>query len=369
MDRNYMKRALQLSKKGCALTCPNPMVGAVIVKDGRIIGEGWHHGPGLPHAEVEALRLCREDPKGGTMYVTLEPCNHFGRTPPCTEAIINAGIAEVKIAVADPNPRVTGGGATRLREVGIKVETGVEQAEAREINQRFFYHCQTGRPWVIMKAAMSLDGKIATVGGESQWITGEKARHFVHELRSQVAAVLVGSGTLLQDNPQLTNRLVKSGGRQPLKILLDSELQVTAQHNLVSQNPQQLIVFCTQRAVKAKIEALQGLGVKVIQQNSGARVNLEEALATLGAFEIQSVLVEGGSEIFAGFSMQNLLNEYYLFYAPFFIGGSQAKGVIAGTGIDTLSAAHRLWVKSTRRVGSDILLHAYKEELQACLQD
>jgi diaminohydroxyphosphoribosylaminopyrimidine deaminase/5-amino-6-(5-phosphoribosylamino)uracil reductase len=205
--QDFMKRALELSELGAPLVYPNPMVGAVIVKDGRIIGEGWHHGPGLPHAEVEALRVCREEPAGATMYVTLEPCNHWGRTPPCTKAVIEAGIAEVQIAIRDNNCRVAGGGIAALTEAGIKVAIGLCREEALEINRSFFHYCHTGRPWVIMKAATSLDGKIATTGGQSRWITGEPARRLVHQLRSRVGAVLIGSGTMLADDPELTNRL------------------------------------------------------------------------------------------------------------------------------------------------------------------
>ena len=279
-DLKFMRRALQLSRRGEALACPNPMVGAVIVKDGQIIGEGWHHGPGQPHAEVEALRACREDPKGTTLYVTLEPCNHYGRTPPCTEAIIKAGIKIVKIALLDPNRAVTGGGAARLRAAGIEVEIGIAGAEALELNRKFCHFCLKGQPWVIMKAAMSLDGKIATSSGQSQWITGEASRRLVHQLRSQVGAVLIGSGTMVQDNPELSNRLTPLAS-QPLKVLLDSELKVTPESNLVAKNPRRLLVFCTRKAHPAREEQLQRLGVQVVRQQAEERVDLINVMATL----------------------------------------------------------------------------------------
>lgn len=363
----FMKRALELSEKGASLTYPNPMVGAVIVKDGRIIGEGWHHGPGLPHAEVEALKSCREDPAEATLYVTLEPCNHWGRTPPCTKAIIEARIAEVQIAIRDTNFRVAGGGTAKLEEAGIKVQVGLCRDEALEINRSFFHYCHTGRPWVIMKAATSLDGKIATAGGESRWITGEPARRLVHQLRSQVGAVLIGSGTMLADDPELTNRLFEPVTRQPLKIVLDSALKIPLTGKLIRNNPAGLLLFCTERATSAKISQLESLGVRVYQQAGSGRVNIPEVLDVLGSQGIQSVLVEGGAEVFAGFLKDDFINEFYLMYAPFFIGGTTAKGVIGGSGIQSLPDAPRLTVKSLSRVGEDILVHAYKEEPTTCL--
>jgi diaminohydroxyphosphoribosylaminopyrimidine deaminase/5-amino-6-(5-phosphoribosylamino)uracil reductase len=362
-----MKRALELSEKGVSLVHPNPMVGAVIVKNGQIIGEGWHHGPGLPHAEVEALNSCREDPTGATLYVTLEPCNHWGRTPPCTKAIIEARIAEVQIAIQDNNCRVAGGGIAKLEAAGIKVETGLCRDEALEINRSFFYYCHTGRPWVIMKAATSLDGKIATAGGESRWITGEPARRLVHQFRSQVGAVLIGSGTMLADDPELTNRLFEPVSRHPLKVVLDSALKIPLTGKLIGNNPQDLLLFCTGKASPAKISQLESLGVRVYQQTGSGRVNIPEVLDILGSQGIQSVLVEGGAEIFAGFLQDDAVNEFYLMYAPFFIGGAAARGVIGGSGIQGLQEAHRLRVKSLSRIGEDILVHAYKEELTACL--
>lgn len=364
-DLSFMKRALELSKKGQYLTCPNPMVGAVIVKDGQIIGEGWHHGPGLPHAEIEALKSCRTDPKGATMYVTLEPCNHYGRTPPCSEAIIKAGIGEVIYALSDPNP-VAGGGAERLRKAGIKTQAGLGRCEALEINRKFLHFCLTGRPWVIMKVAMSLDGKIATTGGESQWITSERSRKLVHQLRAEVNSVLVGSGTLLADNPQLTNRMFKTFSRQPLKVLLDSKLQLTREHRIIGENPADLIVFCTTQAPLKKEKELRSLGVKIIRQERAGMIDLSEAMASLGALGVQSVLVEGGSSTFTSFWESGLVNEYYLFFGPFFIGGDLAPGVLR-RGVPSLGEVERLKIESVKKIGPDILIHAYKEEPQSCL--
>ena len=300
------------------------------------------------------------------MYVTLEPCNHYGRTPPCSEAIIKAGIGEVVYAISDPNP-VAGGGGERLMRAGVKTRAGLGRKEALEVNRKFLHFCLTGRPWVIMKAAMSLDGKIATVGGESQWITGERSRKLVHKLRAEVNSVLVGSGTLLADDPQLTNRMFRVASRQPLKVLLDSKLQVTQEHRIIGGQPEDLIVFCTARAELEKAEKLSSLGVRIVRQDTGGRVNLTEALASLGELGIESVLLEGGSSVFASFWELGLINEYYLFYGPFFIGGDSAPGVLGGRGVKSLAEVEHLKVESVKKIGSDILVHAYKEETQSCL--
>lgn len=363
-DEKAMRRALVLARKGYGRTYPNPMVGAVIVKDGEIIGEGWHHGPGQPHAEVEALRSCTTDPKGATLLVTLEPCNHFGRTPPCTEAIIRAGIGKVRYAVADPNPGVAGGGAQRLREAGIPASEGIGRTGAVALNQAYFHHCRTGRPWVIMKAGMSLDGKIALADGESQWITGMDSGRQVHRLRSQVGAVLVGIGTALRDNPHLTCRLKNPRSyRQPFKVLLDSKLRVTADSFLVGESPDKLVVFCTTQAPPAKEAELTRRKVRVFRQDAPGEINPEEVLRTLGKLGIQSVLIEGGHYVYASFVEAGLVDEYYLFYAPFWIGGDAAVGVLGGKGLQLLAEKAELKLDSVRRCGEDLLVHAYRKKL------
>lgn len=363
-EERFMRRALQLSLKGRGLTYPNPMVGAVIVRDGRIIGEGWHRGAGQSHAEVEALAHCIEDPRGAAIYVTLEPCNHYGRTPPCTEAILRAGITEVYYAIDDPNP-VAGGGAQRLREAGVAVRSGICREEALEVNRAFIYHCQTGRPWVVMKAAMSLDGKIACRGGESRWITGEAARRSVHELRSQVGAVLVGVGTAIQDRPRLTDRR-RGERRQPLKVVLDSELRIPLDSPLVTEEPQRLVVFCSGRASDVTAEHLAAQGATVI--NLGPSLELESVLMELGARGVRSVLVEGGSKVFTAFHRCGLVHEYALFYAPIFIGGADSLGVLGGGSVARPMDAPRMTVRSIHRMGPDILIRGYSEGGVACLQ-
>jgi diaminohydroxyphosphoribosylaminopyrimidine deaminase/5-amino-6-(5-phosphoribosylamino)uracil reductase len=364
----YMRRALDLAKLGQGKTYPNPLVGAVIVKNGQNIGEGWHRGPGQAHAEVDALNNCQVCPRGATLYVTLEPCNHYGRTPPCTEAIIAAGIAEVKYAVSDPNPAVRGQGAGRLRDAGIRVEAGLLKLEAVTINRMFFRHCLTGRPWVILKAALSLDAKINSAGGQSKWITGTAARTKVHQLRMEVGAVLIGSGTLHADDPLLTSRLAGEAPRQPLKVLLDRKLSLSPTANLASRAPEMLLVFCNRSVAPTKVQALTEMGVQVFPSRFGEEWSVADILACLGELGVQSVLVEGGSGIYSSLADGDLADEYYLFYAPFFMGGGGALPVVVNAGIAAVSEARRLHIDSVEQIGTDVLIHLYKEELTECLR-
>ena len=365
-----MRRALALAKKGHGKVYPNPMVGAVVVKEGEIIGEGWHQGPGRPHAEVEALKSCIVDPAGAKIFVTLEPCNHFGRTPPCTEAIIRAGLVEVHYAVADPNPNVAGSGAQRLKQAGIHVEEGLREQEALSLNREFFHHCLTDSPWVVMKAGMSLDGKIAMADGESKWITGPGSRRQVHRLRSRIGAVLIGIGTAQKDDPLLSTRLKGIGYHQPLKVVLDGKLSLSLESRLVAESPELLVVFCTQEAPEQKERELIDRGVRVHRQAGKGRVNPVEVLGTLGGLGIQSVLVEGGHEVYASFVELGLVHEYYLFYAPFLMGGENSIGVVGGVGITSLEKAPRLKIESIKRYGEDILIHAWgKGGAPYCLRD
>jgi diaminohydroxyphosphoribosylaminopyrimidine deaminase/5-amino-6-(5-phosphoribosylamino)uracil reductase len=366
-EEQYMRLALDLAKQGRGAAYPNPLVGAVLVKDGQIIGTGWHRGPGQAHAEVAALRGCQGSPRGATLYVTLEPCNHHGRTPPCTETIIAAGIAEVKYAVADPNPAVGGKGAERLRAAGIRVTAGLLKPEAVAVNRMFFHFCLTGRPWVILKAALSLDAKINSAGGQSRWITGEAARTKVHQLRAEVGAVLIGGGTQRADNPRLTSRLAGPVARQPLKVLLDRELTVDPAAKLVCDAPERLLVFCNRSVAPDKVQSLTGLGARVFPSRSGETWSLPELLACLGELGTQSILVEGGSGIYSALVAADLIDEYYLFYAPFFMGGGGALPVIVNPGITAVSEARRLQFDTVELLGADVLIHAYKEELTRCL--
>ncbi|HYH04901.1 MAG TPA: bifunctional diaminohydroxyphosphoribosylaminopyrimidine deaminase/5-amino-6-(5-phosphoribosylamino)uracil reductase RibD [Bacillota bacterium] len=368
-DSLYMQRALQLAANGRGTTYPNPMVGAVIVQNGRVIGEGWHRGPGQSHAEVDALHNCTESPEGATLYVTLEPCNHFGRTPPCTEAILKAEIGTVHYAVADPNPVVAGKGATRLESAGVQVTEGLLKAEAFELNRMFFHFWLKRKPWVILKAGMSLDAKLTSPKGESQWITGEASRTQVHQLRAEVGAVLAGCGTVAVDNPRLTCRMDRPVQRQPFKVVLDNRLAIDPDCNLLKEEPEKVIVFCAPDAPPGKEERLVNLGTKVIRypQEHEKKQALPYLLSILSELGVQSVLVEGGSRVFTSFIEADLVDEYVLYYAPFFIGGTTSLPVYVGAGIDSLVTARRLKIKSLGGSGEDFYIRAYKEELEQCL--
>ena len=277
--------------------------------------------------------------------------------------IIEAGIKKVYYAIADPNPKVIGGGAVALQQAGIKVEAGLEIEAARSLNQGFFHFAKTGRPCVILKAAMSLDGKIACLGGVSKWITGLPARKYVHRLRAQVGAILIGVGTATADDPELTNRLFEPIVRQPLKVLLDSKLRINIQSRIIQHTPEKLLVFCTKEADLEAEKTLRALGVQVIRQPARGRVNLTWVLVTLGELGVQSVMVEGGHEVNAAFLNEDLFDEYYLFYAPILIGGDAAIGLLGATGINSPEAALRVKINQIKKIGNDLLIHSYRKDV------
>lgn len=356
-----MKLALRLAARGAGWVSPNPMVGAVVVKNGQVAGRGYHRRAGLPHAEVEALRDAGEAARRADLYVTLEPCNHQGRTPPCTQAILEAGVGRVIIATRDPNPRVTGGGVEFLTARGVEVSVGLLEAEARRLNEAWFHWVDTGRPWVITKAACSLDGKIATASGESQWLTGEAARTLGHRLRHQVDAIVVGIGTVLADDPQLTTRLPRSPGRDPIRIVLDSRLRLPLNSRLLHLDSEAPTwVVCTSEAPTAPRRALKGPGVEVLVLAPDAgKVPLPALLDLLGTRQVQSLLVEGGAETLGAFFDQGLVNKFYFFYAPKILGGRKAPGMVGGRGVIHLGEAHIARDLKVRRVGVDLLVSGY----------
>ncbi len=360
-DRGFMALALKLAQKGAGFTSPNPMVGAVVVRDGRIVGQGYHRRYGGPHAEVEALQRAGAQAQGATLYVTLEPCNHHGKTPPCTQAVLAAGIARVVIANADPNPRVTGGGADFLRQQGLQVEMGLLAEAGQKLNEAFFKAMTTGRPWVIAKAAASLDGKIATHTNDSHWITGPAARAWVHRLRHRVDAILVGVGTILADDPQLTTRLPRGQGKDPVRIVLDSRLRLplTAQV-LHLQSAAPTWIACTEAAPPDMRAALEALGATcLVLPSRQGRVDLEALLALLGQRRVQSLLVEGGAEVHGAFFEAGLIDKFHLFLAPKLIGGRQAPGVLGGQGMARLASAPQVRDLTIRRFAQDILISGY----------
>ena len=356
MNDKYMKRALELAAKGKGRTSPNPMVGAVIVKSGRIIAEGYHRKAGTPHAEVVALKKAGAKAKGATLYVNLEPCCHTDKkTPPCTKEIIRSGINKVVIAMKDPNPKVSGKGIRELRKAGIIVETGIMKLEAQELNKAFIKFITQKEPFVILKIAQSLDGKIATAKGESKWITGEKARNLVHELRNEVDAVLVGINTVKKDNPSLDCKI--KGGRNPYRIIMDSRLNISLDSKVLKYKDKKTIIAATPSASsrnKSLIEK-QGNKVLIVKEASG-RVSLKALMKALGKLDISSVMIEGGSSINASALSSRIVDKIMVFIAPMIIGGSDSIPSIGGKSPAQLGKTIKLRNLRINRVGQDILI-------------
>jgi diaminohydroxyphosphoribosylaminopyrimidine deaminase / 5-amino-6-(5-phosphoribosylamino)uracil reductase len=345
-DEACMRRALELSLQGAP--SPNPYVGAVLARDGKIISEGYHHKAGLAHAEVEALKGA--DARGATLYVTLEPCSHFGRQPPCTKAIIAAGVSEVVYAADDPTEKVRG--REELEAAGIKVRRGILRGECERANEVFFKHSLTGLPFVVMKAALTLDGQIATSAGESKWITGEETRKYVHRLRSQYDAILVGIGTVLKDDPGLTART--EGGRDPLRVIIDGELRTPPTAKVL--NDRNVILATTENADPARKAVL---GKKAdIWVLGKERVDLRLLLKRLGDQEITSLMVEGGSGVNYAFAKEGLADKYILCYAPKLMLGKNTPAY-GGEGIKTLDEAKKLRIEAVKSMGEDVVVEAY----------
>ncbi|MDW7675526.1 MAG: bifunctional diaminohydroxyphosphoribosylaminopyrimidine deaminase/5-amino-6-(5-phosphoribosylamino)uracil reductase RibD [Bacillota bacterium] len=370
---SYMMRALELAAKGCGSTSPNPMVGSVIVnKNGEIVGEGYHQKAGTPHAEIHALNNAESKANGSTIYVNLEPCSHYGRTPPCVNAIVNAGIKKVVIGMVDPNPKVAGRGIDYLKSKGIEVVSGVMEAEAKELNKAFVKFITTGKPYVTSKLAMSLDGKTATVTGESKWITSLMARQRVHQLRHQVDAILVGINTVLLDDPSLTTRLPDQQGIDPIRIILDSKLRIPLTSKVLNQESNaDTIIFTSGQSSTAKIEQLKKIGIKVVESPGSTNgIDISWVMDWLGKNHIIHVLIEGGSEVNFSAIKANIVNEFWWFYAPKIIGGKNAPSGIGGAGFTTIPEALKLKNISIETVGPDILVKGYPEKEEGtCLQD
>ncbi|MFH1906926.1 MAG: bifunctional diaminohydroxyphosphoribosylaminopyrimidine deaminase/5-amino-6-(5-phosphoribosylamino)uracil reductase RibD [Chloroflexota bacterium] len=357
----YMRRALALARQAEGRTSPNPIVGAIIVKDKCVVGEGYHHRAGEPHAEIEALRAAGDSARGGTLYVTLEPCAHHGRTPPCTDAIIAAGQAEVYYAIGDPNPRVNGKGQALLEAAGIIVHRGLCEGEARELNRPFFKHVTTGRPFVTAKFAMSLDGKIATRTGDSHWITNSLSRQRGHQLRNITDAILVGAGTVIADDPQLTTRLDSDDIRHPLRIVADSRGRVPLSAQLFDPAlPGQTVVATTDATPPVHCAELSARGVEVwrLPPDSQGRVSLTALLDEIGRRGMLTLLVEGGSELLGAFFAERLVDRVWAFIAPVIIGGRDVPGPVGGTGVEQLSQAIRLGRIETEMLDGDVWIRA-----------
>lgn len=362
-DSKYMSLAVELAKKGCGWVNPNPMVGAVIVKDGQIIGQGYHERYGALHAERNALASCRLSPAGATIYVTLEPCCHYGKTPPCTDAILESGIHRVVIGSSDPNPQVSGKGIEILRSHGIEVTKNILKDECDALNQSFFHYIQNGTPYMIMKYAMTLDGKIATHNGKSQWITGEAARRRVHEDRHRYSAVMVGIGTVLEDDPLLTCRM--ENGRNPLRIICDTNLRTPLQARLVTSTEIAGTLLATAVTDREKhrpyLEA--GCDIVVLPEKDG-HIDLNYLMRVLGERKIDSVLLEGGGTLNWSALQSGIVSRVQAYIAPKLFGGI-AKTPVAGLGVDFPKDAFRLSEPTITRIGEDILLES---EVLGCLQ-
>jgi len=361
-DVRHLRRALELALRGRGSTSPNPLVGAVVVKDGRAIGEGFHVRAGEAHAERAALEACVEDPAGATLYVSLEPCCHEGRTPPCTEAIVAAGIGRVVVGSDDPTAKASGRGLGILRDEGIAVDLlddGELGRAARLINQPFRKHARTGRPLVLFKSAMTLDGKVATRNGDSQWISGEASRARAHRWRADCDAVAVGIHTATLDDPLLTAR-IEGVARQPRRVVFDSEASLPLDSKLVrSVHEVPVILVCSRAAQRARTEALRNAGVEVIVttgENEAARVRT--ALDELGARDVQSLLLEGGPHLAGVFLEAGEIDEARMFVAPLLIGGREARAAIEGEGIERIADAVRAAEVDVERIDDDVLITA-----------
>lgn len=356
-----MQRALELAELGAGFVQPNPLVGAVIVRDGRIISEGYHHFYGGPHAEIDAFNNAKEDVTGATMYVTLEPCSHFGKTPPCSHAIVEKGITRVVVGILDPNPLVAGKGIEYLQKAGIEVECGVLQEEAKRQNEAFLKYITKKEPYVIMKAAMTLDGKIASHTLSSKWVTGEIARDYVHELRHRVSGIMVGVGTVLADDPSLTTRRCHGAGKDPIRIVVDSFARIPETARMLNQSSDaQTIIAVTEQADAEKLRRLEAMGAIIICVPSrNQRVDLNALMIELGKREIDSILLEGGSELNFAALEAGIVDKLSIFIANKVIGGNSAKTPVGGLGISEMSDAMPLDFSSVRKFGDDLLIEAY----------
>ncbi len=357
-----MSRALKMAARGKGRVSPNPLVGAVIVKRGKIIGQGYHARAGLSHAEIVALKGAGRGGKGSTLYVNLEPCSHFGRTPPCTNEIIGSGIGRVVIAMKDPNPLNSGRGISRLKAAGIEITTGVLEDKAKRLNEAFSKFITKREPFVVMKIAASLDGKIATSTGESKWITGEKARQYVQKLRREADAILVGINTVIKDDPRLTIRSDRRGEKsqeQPFRVVVDSQARIPLRAKVL-QGSTKTIVATTRYAHKPRIKALESRGAKVLIVGSKkGKVDLIKLMKELGKLDIVNLLIEGGGEISASAFASGLVDKAIFFLAPRIIGGKAAPTAVEGKGIKKMSQAIPLHNLTMRKVGEDLMVEGY----------
>ncbi|MCK5914026.1 MAG: bifunctional diaminohydroxyphosphoribosylaminopyrimidine deaminase/5-amino-6-(5-phosphoribosylamino)uracil reductase RibD [Desulfuromusa sp.] len=365
--QQYMQLALNLAKRGEGRTAPNPPVGAVIVKDNRIVGEGFHPQAGEPHAEIFALQQAGDKAQGAEIYVTLEPCSHHGKTPPCADALIAAGIQAVYIGAIDPNPRVAGQGVRKLQEAGIEVQTGILEPECCRLIAAFKKHILTGLPFTIYKAAMTLDGNTATTTGDSRWVSGEESRQQVHRLRDRVDAIMVGIGTVLNDEPLLNTRLLDGKGHDPLRVVVDSQLRINPDCRILKQESTAKTLIATVSSDQEKILALQdGRTEVVILPADSGHVSLPALWRELGQRNVQKLLLEGGSTLAAAALNHGLIDQFMLFVAPKLLGGSSGFGIFSGSGCTKMADAFQLEDVCYQQVGEDLLITG---DIAPCLRD
>jgi len=360
-DSFFMKMALDLAEQGIGYTSPNPMVGAVVVKDGKVVGRGWHQIPGGPHAEVYAIDDAGDQAKGADLYVTLEPCNHHGKTPPCTEKIIGSGIRRVIMAMTDPNPDVAGGGAQRLEQAGISVVSGVCEKEAQQLIEFFTKYVKTKRPFAILKIAATLDGRIATRTGDSKWITGETSRKYVHELRHAVDAILVGVNTIKTDNPQLTTRLEGKKGKDPTRIILDTNLSIPEEAKVLhNDSPSDTIIITGNSVPLEKKSRLEKMGAQIIDAKlKDNLIDLNALMDKLGQMRITSLLIEGGSRVAAEAINARIVDKICFFYAPKILGGDDGAPMLRGMGPALMSQSVAVSDVTVRRFDEDMMIEGY----------
>ena len=360
-DAFYMKQAIELSKKGMGFVNPNPLVGAVIVKENRVIGKGWHEYFGGPHAEINAIKDAKGQTEGATLYVTLEPCSHYGKTPPCSLAIIQNKFSRVVVGSSDPNPLVAGGGITMIRNAGIEVQSGIMEKEVQELNEVFFKFIRTQQPFVVLKTAMSLDGKIATATGNSRWISGETSRKRVHELRNRYAAIMVGINTVLNDDPLLNVRDLEGKTKNPVRVVVDSKARIPLESKLLN-TPEisETIVAVTNKAPESKIKALTDKGARVLVCPAlEGRVDLRFLMQELAGRGIDSILLEGGGTLNFEALKQGIVDKVVAFVAPKILGGAQALTPVEGAGFALLPNAVQIQNLKACNSGEDIMLTGY----------
>ncbi|KXZ21957.1 bifunctional diaminohydroxyphosphoribosylaminopyrimidine deaminase/5-amino-6-(5-phosphoribosylamino)uracil reductase [Bacillus nakamurai] len=360
MEEYYMNTAIELAKRGEGQTMSNPLVGAVVVKDGHIVGMGAHLKYGEDHAEVHAIRMAGEHAKGADIYVTLEPCSHYGKTPPCADLIIKSGIKRVFIAMKDPNPLVAGKGISMLEAAGIEVTTGILEHQAEELNKMFLHFMRTGLPYVTLKAAASLDGKTATKTGDSKWITSEAARLDAQQYRKSHQSILVGAGTVKADNPSLTCRLPETP-KQPVRVVLDTKLSIPETANVISDRAAPTWIFTANGADEEKKNRLAALGIKIFTLETD-RIHIPEVLGILAENGIMSVYVEGGASVHGSFVKEGCFQELHFYFAPKLIGGTLAPSLISGEGFQSMKDVPHLQFTQITQIGPDIKLTAKPQD-------